>query len=124
MTVCIIPCGAKKAWSGRPAASPTKARAFAPAEPHARSVAGDDDIRIPSAKHGLVSFSTSLECCDTCFWPGGAHLRRRARPSGQSAWLAAGTVIVLGGVHYVLAARHAVPEARALSDTIRRGRRR
>ena len=105
-------------------ASFTKARTFAPAEPHARSVAGDDDIRILSAKHGLVSFSASLESNDTCFGQEGRishdELARQAKALG---WRPS-AVIVLGDVHYVLAARHAFPEARALSDTIRRGRRR
>src|SRR5271166_5638853 len=85
-------------------ASLTKARTFAPAEPHARSVAGDDDIRILSAKHGLVSFSASLESNDTCFGQEGRishdELARQAKAFG---WRPS-AVIVLGGVHYVLSA--------------------
>ena len=100
-------------------ASLTKARSFAPGEPHARFVAGDDDIRILSAKHGLVSFSASLESNDTCFGQESRisddELARQAKPLGWRP----GAVIVLGGVHYVRAARHAFPEALALSDTIR-----
>ena len=102
----------------------TKARTFAPAEPHARSLAGADDIRILSAKHGLVSFSASLESNDTCFRQEGRishdELARQAKALG---WRPS-AVIVRGGVHYVRVARHAFPEARALSDTIRRGQRR
>jgi len=80
-------------------ASLTKARTFAPAEPHARSVAGDDDIRILSAKHGLVSFSASLESNDTCFGQEGRishdELARQAKALGwrPSAVIALGDVI-------------------------------
>ena len=61
---------------------------------------------------------------DTLLRPGGAHLTRRARPPAKALGWPLSAVIILGDVHYVLAARHAFPKARALSDTIRRGRRR
>src|SRR5208282_2165554 len=70
-------------------ASLTKARSFAPAEPHARSLAGDDDIRILSAKHGLVSFSASLESNDTCFGQEGRISHDELARQAKAAWLAA-----------------------------------
>ncbi len=98
-----------------PPASLTRAHPFAPAEPHPRSVAADDDIRILSAKHGLVSFSASLESNDTCFGQEG-HISHDelARQAKALRWRPS-AVIVLGGVHYVRAARRAFPEALALS---------
>jgi len=67
----------------------------------------------------LVSFSASLESNDTCFGQESRisddELARQAKALGWRP----GAVIVLGGVHYVRAARHAFPEALALSDTIR-----
>ena len=119
MTHVIIPCGAKKARSGRPASPLYEGPYFRTYRDWARSVAGDDHIRILSAKHGFVSLSASLEPNDTRFGQEGRisddELARQAKALG---WRPS-AVIVLGGVHYVRAARHAFPEARALSDTIR-----
>ena len=74
------------------------------------------------ARLGLSS--ASLGSNDTCFGQEGRisheELARQAKALG---WRPS-AVIALGDVHYVLAARHAFPEARALSDTICRGQRR
>ncbi len=60
MTHVIIPCGAKKAQSGRAASLLYEVPYFRACRDWARSVAGDDDIRILSAKHAFFSFSASL----------------------------------------------------------------
>jgi hypothetical protein len=44
MTPVIVPCGAKRASSGRPASRLTEDAYFRACRAHARSGAGDDDI--------------------------------------------------------------------------------
>jgi len=98
MTRVIILCGAKKAWSGRPASHLYEGTYFRACRAPCRSVAGDD-VRILSAKHGLVSSSASLGSNDTCFGQEGRishdELARQAKALGwrPSAVIALGDVI-------------------------------
>ena len=65
----VIPCGAKKAHTARPCPSSALDQGpyFQACRDWARSVAGDDDIRILSARHGFVGLDTWLEPYDTRF---------------------------------------------------------
>ncbi len=78
-----------------------KARAFAPAETHARSVAGDEDIRILPAKRGFVSLTDWLEPYDTRSGQDDSISDEElGRQAGALAW-STGAVIIPGGVQDV-----------------------
>ena len=114
----IIPCGAKKAHTARPHPSSALYQGpyFQACRDWARSVAGYNDIRIVSARHGFAGLEAWLEPYDTRFGrEGSVSIDELVRQGKALPWRAS-AVILLGGVPYVRAARHTFAEARALAD--------
>ena len=104
----------RKRRARAPRTSFTKARTFAPAETHAKSIAGDEDIRILPAKHGFVSLIDWPEPYDTRFGQDGPISDEELGPRAEPLAWSTGALIILGGVQDVRAARSVFADARAL----------
>ncbi len=104
----------RKRRARAPRTSFTKARTFAPAETHAKSIAGDEDIRILPAKHGFGSLTDWLEPYDARFGQDGPTSDEELGPRAEPLAWSSGALIILGGVQDVRAARSIFADARAL----------
>ena len=102
----LVACGGVKLGHAAPAAELYFGPYFSDCLAYARSVADDADIRILSAKHGLVGLDTVLEPYNTTIGDPDAIGDEALRAQAESAGLLDRWVTVVGGSRYVeLAAR-------------------
>lgn len=106
----IIPCGGKKLGRPAPAVELYVGPYFKACLRYAQSLVGDYEIRILSAKYGLLLLRKVIAPYDLRMGQHGcatvAQVRRRAEEQGL---LAEGTVVALGGKQYVSVVRSVWP---------------
>ncbi|MFR9754100.1 DUF6884 domain-containing protein [Nocardia sp. 004] len=107
----LVACGARKAPNPAPAAELYGGTYFAECLRAARALADDSDIRIISARHGLVTLAEELEPYDTRIRGRRDQVADLIRYQARTARLLARPVIVLGGRDYVETVRAVWPHA-------------
>jgi hypothetical protein len=116
----IVPCGGAKASAPCAARNLYVGSLFKGNLRYALSIAGEDDIRILSAKHGFLTLGEVVAPYELRFGMTGAISVDALR--GQAKGLAWDDqdVLVLGGVDYVMVAKQVFPGARSAHQDMRR----
>lgn len=107
----LVACGADKAPNPAPAAELYTGTYFAECLRAARTLAADADIRIISARHGLVTLAEELAPYDTSIRGRRDQVAGLIRHQARTARLLARPVVVLGGRDYVQTVRAVWPHA-------------
>ncbi|MGW6728735.1 DUF6884 domain-containing protein [Nocardia sp. NPDC055029] len=107
----LVACGARKLDTPAPAAELYTGPYFTECLSAARHIAADADIRIISARHGLVELADELAPYDARMTGCRDLVADLIRAQADAAGLLARPVVVLGGRDYAEAARAAWPHA-------------
>lgn len=109
----LVACGARKAESARAAADLYTGSYTRMCLHAARTLAADTDIRIISARHGLLTLTTEIEPYDTTLSDTTAITAEQLHDQAAAAGLLHRNVIVLGGAGYTRLVREVWPDAAA-----------
>ncbi len=109
----LVACGARKAETARPAADLYTGSYTRMCLRAARALADDGDIRIISARHGLLALTTEIEPYDTNLTDSTAITPERLRDQAAAAGLLHRDVVVLAGTGYTRLVREIWPSAAA-----------
>ena len=108
----ITPCGATKQPGRHPVTELYRGQYFASCLRYARTIAPDRDIRILSARHGLLTLDTELTTYEQQFGKPGAITTPELINQARLQKIAGhNTVVALGGKHYRQAALAIWPHA-------------
>lgn len=109
----LVACGARKAESARAAADLYTGSYTRMCLRAARTLAADTDIRIISARHGLLTLTTEIEPYDTTLSDTTAITAEQLHDQAAAASLLHRNVVVLGGAGYTRLVREVWPDADA-----------